>query len=41
MPHTDTSEEGQEKLTVESLINEAEYVQGKNSRFDLDHGVDL
>jgi len=41
MPTTDTSEKGLETLIVESLVNEAWYVQGKNSDYDRDHAVDL
>jgi type I restriction enzyme R subunit len=41
MPTTDTSEKGLETLIVESLVNEAGYVQGKSSDYDRDHAVDL
>jgi type I restriction enzyme R subunit len=41
MPTTDTSEKGLESLMVESLVNEAGYVQGESSDYDRDHAVDL
>ena len=41
MPTTDTSEKGLETLIVESLVNEAKYVQGQNSDYDRDHALDL
>ena len=41
MPTTDTSEKGLETLIVESLVNEAGYVQGESSDYDRDHAVDL
>lgn len=41
MPTTDTSEKGLEILIVESLINDAGYVQGECSDYDRDHAVDL
>jgi len=41
MPTTDTSEKGLETLIVESLVNEAGYVQGENSEYDRNHAVDL
>jgi type I restriction enzyme R subunit len=42
MPMTDISEKGMETLIVESLVNEAGYVQGESSDYDRDHdAVDL
>ena len=41
MPTTDTSEKGLETLIVESLVNEAGYVQGRSEHYDRDHAVDL
>jgi len=41
MAISDTSEKGLETLIVESLINEAGYVQGKSSDYDRDHAIDL
>lgn len=41
MPTTDTSEKGLETLIVESLVNEAGYVQGNSTDYDRDHAVDL
>ncbi len=38
---TDTSEKGLETLIVESLVNEAGYVQGTSEDFDREHAVDL
>jgi type I restriction enzyme R subunit len=41
MPTTDTSEKGLESLIVQSLVDEAKYVQGRSEDFDRDHAVDL
>ena len=41
MKTTDTSEKGIETLIVESLVNEAPYVQGECTNYDRDHAVDL
>jgi type I restriction enzyme R subunit len=41
MPPTDVSEKGLETLIVESLVNEAKYVQGESNHYDRDHAVDL
>jgi type I restriction enzyme, R subunit len=41
MPSTDTSEKGLETLIVESLVNEARYVQGSNADYSREHVVDL
>jgi len=41
MPTTDTSEKGLETLIVESLVNQAGYVQGESTDYDRDHAVDL
>jgi type I restriction enzyme R subunit len=41
MPTTDTSEKGLESLIVQSLVNDAKYVQGRSEDFDRDHAVDL
>ena len=41
MPTTDTSEKGLEALIVQSLMDEAVYVQGSPNDFDRDHAVDL
>ncbi|MGA2372520.1 MAG: type I restriction endonuclease subunit R [Candidatus Korobacteraceae bacterium] len=41
MPPTDVSEKGLEILIVESLVNEAKYVQGDPNDYDRDHAVDL
>ena len=38
---TDTSEEGLESLVVESLVNDAGYVQGRSEDFDREHAVDF
>jgi len=38
---TDTSEKGLETLIVESLVNEAGYVQGTNDDYSREHVVDL
>jgi type I restriction enzyme, R subunit len=41
MPTTDTSEKGLETLIVESLVNEAGYVQGTNDDYSREHVADL
>jgi len=41
MPTTDTSEKGLETLIVESLVNDAGYVQGSNADYSREHVVDL
>ncbi|NIA16388.1 MAG: DEAD/DEAH box helicase family protein, partial [Nitrospiraceae bacterium] len=41
MPTTDTSEKGLETLIVESLVNDAGYVQGSNTDYSREHVVDL
>jgi len=41
MAVTDTSEKGLETLIVESLVNEAGYVQGTNDDYSREHVVDL
>lgn len=38
---TDTTEEGLESLIVQSLVNEAGYVQGDPQDYDREHAVDL
>ena len=38
---TDTSEKGLETLIVESLVNDAGYVQGSNADYSREHVVDL
>lgn len=38
---TDTSEKGLELLIVDSLVENAGYVQGQSEDFDRDHAVDL
>lgn len=38
---TDITEKGLETFIVESLVNEAGYVQGENFHYDRDHAVDL
>jgi len=41
MPPTDTSEAGLERLIVQSLLNQAGYVQGVPGDYDRDHAIDL
>ena len=41
MSPTDTSEKGLETLIVESLVNEAGYVQGSNEDYSREHVIDL
>jgi len=41
MPVTDTTEKGLETLIVESLVNDAGYVQGTNDDYSREHVVDL
>ena len=41
MSPTDTSEKGLETLIVESLVNEAGYVQGSNDDYSREHVIDL
>ena len=41
MNPTDTSEKGLETLIVESLVNEAGYVQGTNDDYSREHVIDL
>jgi len=41
MPTTDTSEKGLETLIVESLVNDAGYVQGSNDDYSREHVIDL
>ncbi len=41
MSPTDTSEKGLETLIVESLVNEAGYVQGSNADYSREHVIDL
>jgi len=41
MNPTDTSEKGLETLIVESLVNEAGYVQGSNDDYSREHVIDL
>jgi type I restriction enzyme R subunit len=41
MPTTDTSEKGLETLIVESLVNEAGYIQGNSNDYDREYAVDL
>ncbi len=38
---TDTTEKGLESLIVQSLVNEAGYVQGDPRDYDREHAVDL
>jgi len=38
---TDTTEKGLESLIVDSLVNEAGYVQGDPKDYDRPHAVDL
>ncbi|MDP8265668.1 MAG: type I restriction endonuclease, partial [Candidatus Aceula meridiana] len=38
---TDTSEKGLETIIVESLKNDAGYIQGSNEDYDRDHSIDL
>ncbi len=41
MSPTDTSEKGLETLIVESLVNEAGYIQGSNDDYSREHVIDL
>ena len=41
MSTTDTSEKGLEALIVESLVSQADYVQGRSEDYDRDHAMDL
>lgn len=41
MPLTDTSERGLETLIIESLVNDAKYVQGDPKDFDREHAIDV
>lgn len=41
MSSTDTSEKGLESIIVNSLVTEAEYVQGNTTDYDRDHAVDI
>jgi len=38
---SDTSEKGLESIIVDSLVNEAEYLQGDAKDFDREHAIDL
>lgn len=40
MTPTDTSEKGLETLIVESLVDEAGYVQGTNDDYSREHVID-
>ncbi|RLC25841.1 MAG: type I restriction endonuclease subunit R [Deltaproteobacteria bacterium] len=41
MKPTDTSEKGLESIIVDSLVKEADYVQGNSKDYDREHAVDL
>jgi hypothetical protein len=38
---SDTSEKGLESIIVDSLVNDAKYLQGDANDFDREHAIDL